>query len=218
MGERLLDRGYRLESCCPATGDALPQSLASYAGIVSFGGGMSANDGHLPFIQAELNWLPQVIAAEVPLLGICLGAQLITRALGGEVKSHEDGCVEVGYYSIQPTADGTELFGGIEPPLTFYQWHQEGFELAPEMVPLAEGGNFGIQAFGYGQRTYGLQFHPEVTQEMIDRHLDQAAHMLECPGAQSRSQILEEYKRSTSSTAQWIDRFLEIWLPTRSEA
>lgn len=227
VGDRLLARGYCLEACCPAVGDALPRSPQNYAGIISFGGGMSANDEHLPFIKAELDWLPQVMAAEVPLLGICLGAQLIARVLGGEVKPHIHGRVEIGYCSVRPTPEGLHLFDGsgygtASEPLSFYQWHREGFELVPEMTPLAEGDEFEGQAFRHGLRTYGLQFHPEATREMIDRHLDQASHMLQFPGAQPRSQILEKHDRCPHSAAQWIDRLLDVWLPprvkTRAEA
>lgn len=212
VGDRLLARGYQLEACCPAVGDELPSSPQDYAGIISFGGGMSANDEHLPFIKAELDWLPQVIAAEVPLLGICLGAQLIARVLGGEVKPHVHGRVEIGYCSVRPTPEGLHLFDGIEVE-SFYQWHREGFELVPEMTHLAEGDAFEGQAFRHGLRTYGLQFHPEATREMIDRHLDQASHMLQFPGAQPRSQILEHHDRAPHSAEQWIDRLLDVWLP-----
>ncbi len=212
VGERLLARGYRLESCCPAVGDELPQKLDRYVGIISFGGGMSANDEHLPFIRAELDWLPGVMAAEVPLLGICLGAQLIARVLGGEVKPHVHGRVEIGYCSVRPTPEGVHLFEGRDTE-AFYQWHREGFELVPEMTQLAESDEFEGQAFRHGKRTYGLQFHPEATREMIDRHLNKASHMLQFPGAQPRSEILEHHDRSPHSAEQWIDRLLDVWLP-----
>ncbi len=220
VGERLLARGYRLERCCPAVGDELPQAFEHYAGIISFGGGMSANDEHLPFIRAELDWLPGVMAAEVPLLGICLGAQLIARVLGGEVKPHVHGRVEIGYCSVRPTTEGLHLFDGLageQSPesLSFYQWHREGFELVPEMTQLAESDEFEGQAFRHGKRTYGLQFHPEATREMIDRHLDKASEMLKFPGAQPRSQILEHHDRAPHSAEQWIDRLLDLWLPPR---
>ena len=121
VGELLEVRGYRLDRRCPNVGDPLPERLEEYAATIVFGGPMSANHDHLPGIRAELAWLERVaLPAERPLLGICLGAQLMARALGARIGAHPDGLVEIGYHEVRPTADGGALF---ERPAMFYQWH-----------------------------------------------------------------------------------------------
>ena len=83
VGELLEARGYALNRRCPSLGDPLPDDLAPYAAAIVFGGPQSANDDHLPGIKAELDWLERkALPADVPLLGICLGAQMIARVLG----------------------------------------------------------------------------------------------------------------------------------------
>ena len=161
----LTQQGYEVEFRSAIDGDALPADLEPYAGVAIFGGIMGANDDHLSGIRAELDWIPGVIGAGCPLVGICLGAQLIARALGAGVDRHDDGVWEIGYYPVRPTAAGADLFSHPNP--TFYQWHQDGFGLPEGAELLARGDTFENQFFRYGTNTYGLQFHPEVTSDLI---------------------------------------------------
>ena len=86
VGALLEKRGYELHRLCPNLGCNLPEDMSDYAGVVIFGGPMSANDcGTLAGIKCELDWIPKVVEAGVPYLGLCLGAQLLTRAVGGKV-------------------------------------------------------------------------------------------------------------------------------------
>ncbi|MDY6783752.1 MAG: glutamine amidotransferase [Cyanobacteriota bacterium] len=210
IGKILRDRGRPLELCCPATGDELPRNLDQYAGIIVFGGPMSANDEHLPFIRSELDWLPEVLRAEIPFLGICLGAQLFARVLGAKVAPHPIGLAEIGYFPIHflETNLGTEL-----PPLTaVYHWHQEGFELPAATIQLAKGEVFPNQAFRYGQKAYGLQFHPEVTFSMLARWTRVASDMLSMPGAQPRSEQQRKHALYNGEVKHWLSEFLTVWL------
>ncbi|MFE4108091.1 glutamine amidotransferase-related protein [Almyronema epifaneia] len=216
VGHFLKTKGYALDMRCPALGDELPQSLEEHAAVVVFGGPMSANDDHtLPFIRQELDWIEQVLAAEKPFLGICLGAQLLTRVLGAQVRSHPQAIREIGYYPITPTAAGKEYF---QTPMHVYHWHQEGFEIPLGATLLAEGENFANQAFCYGDFAFGLQFHPEITAEMIDLWTTKAADQLQLPGAQSRQQHFELHTHHSPTVQSWLSRFLAHWLgedPTR---
>ena len=91
VGALLEKRGYELHRLCPNLGCNLPEDMWDYAGVVIFGGPMSANDcGTLAGIKCELDWIPKVVEAGVPYLGLCLGAQLLTRAVGGKVAAHPD--------------------------------------------------------------------------------------------------------------------------------
>ena len=112
----------------------------------------------MKFIQKEINWLKKVIESDIPFLGICFGAQLLAKYLGSDVKTNSTGLSEIGFYKIEPTELGEELFQFQD---TFYQFHSEGFDLPTGCELLARGDIFNNQAFRY-KNCYALQFHPEV--------------------------------------------------------
>jgi GMP synthase (glutamine-hydrolysing) len=217
VGEILTARGYELDRRCPSLGDPLPQSLEGHDGVVIFGGPMSANDDQLPGIRAELDWLPTALAAGRPVLGICLGAQLIARALGARVGPHVEGLVEIGYYQVRPTPGGRSYFDG---PTMFYQWHAESFDLPQGCVHLAESDSCRNQAFRYDDQVFGIEFHPEMTREMVDRWSSSpnGAPKLSLPGAQPREAHLEGYERYAAGSDRWLTRFLGHLLPAEDRA
>jgi GMP synthase (glutamine-hydrolysing) len=183
IGAILTEMGYRLDVRCLAVGDALPPSLEPYSAAIVFGGPMSANDDHLPFIRQELDWIPTVLATQKPYLGICLGAQLLARTLGATVAPHPDGLREIGYYPIVPTQIGRSF---LPQPMIVYQWHQEGFEVPQGAYLLAKGSTFSHQAFGY-QRAFGLQFHPEITTTMVNHWTTEGADQIASIGNRWRA-------------------------------
>jgi GMP synthase (glutamine-hydrolysing) len=207
IGQVLEELGYPLEIHCPAIGQVLPSDLDPYEGVVVFGGPMSANDGEmLPFIQDELSWIPLVLAAGKPYLGVCLGAQLLAKVLGGRVAPHASGVKEIGYSPIQPVS-GAALSG-----LTHvYHWHKEGFEIPQGATQLASGAVFPNQAFQYG-RAYGVQFHPEITRQMIDRWVAAVPDYLSQPGAQPWEEQVQQHLYYGASVEQWLREFLVQWL------
>lgn len=210
VGQILRSHGYSLDIRCPALQQKLPTTLDNHDAVVIFGGPMSANDDKtLPFIRAELEWIPLALTSGKPFLGICLGAQMLARVLGATVASHPEEVREIGYVPITPTAKGADDFDQL---LHVYHWHQEGFELPSGATLLATGKVFPNQAFRYGQSAYGVQFHPEITAEMMDRWTAVAADQLTLPGAQPRDEQLQQHQLYSSATAKWLDRFLERWL------
>jgi GMP synthase (glutamine-hydrolysing) len=210
LGDKLEARGYSLDVRCPLVGDPLPPSMDDHAGAVILGGPMSANDdGALPGLRAELDWIPIALTSCRPLLGICLGAQLLARTLGARVAPHPHGLVEIGYSEIHPTAAGGQLF---PEPLHVYHWHREGFELPADTVLLAAGERFPNQAFRYDATAFGIQFHPEVTHAMMEQWMVRAADRLTLPGAQQPNQQRNGHNRHDKSFESWLDRFLDCWL------
>jgi GMP synthase (glutamine-hydrolysing) len=209
VGEALAALGYELDVRRPALGDPLPADGAAHAGAVVFGGPMSANDDHLPFIRAELDWIPRWLDSGKPYLGICLGAQLLARTLGARVSPHPEGWHEIGFYPVRPTAEGQDLFA---PPFHAYQWHGEGFELPRGAALLAEGDKFTNQAFRVGRQAYGLQFHPEVRRATIEKWMRVAGHRLVLPGAYPRERQRLDWESFAGPVGAWLGRFLPRWL------
>lgn len=219
VGEMLTEAGCTLDRRCPNLGDPLPEpGLRGYRAAFVFGGPMSANDdGSMPGILAELRWLERSVGSGVPLVGICLGAQLIARALGAPVGPHPDGRVEMGYYDVVPTAAGEPYFPG---PTTFYQWHSETFDLPAGAHQLARSEAFEQQAFRYGSSVYGLEFHPEMTREMIERWTapENGGPKLGQPGARPRDEHIRGYDHHAACSDAWLRWFIHDRVLARDRA
>ncbi len=146
-----------------------PEDLAEIenaAGIILMGGPMSANDD-LPWIPREIAVIRQAIEGGIPVLGICLGAQLIARALGSRV--YPNAVKEIGWAPLHWTAaaHGDRLFAGLPDPETVFHWHGETFDLPAGGELLAYGDACHNQAFRAHGNVYAMQFHLEVTAEII---------------------------------------------------
>ena len=148
--------------------------LDSYAGMIVLGGPMSAND-NLDYIRRELCLIEEALSLDKPLLGICLGAQLIAKAAGATI--YRNPVKEIGWMPIYWTDASREdrLFAGLRQPETVFHWHGETFDLPRHAQWLAWSESCRHQAFRVG-RAYGLQFHLEVTTEMVSDWLSQEAN------------------------------------------
>ena len=200
--------GYDCVICRHACGDPLPETLEDYAGAVIFGGPMSANDDNLDFIRNELDWLDVPLRENKPFLGICLGAQLLARHLGAVVEPHPDSLFEVGYYPVRATEAGKKIFKECQ---YFYQWHGEGFSLPRGAELLARGDCFANQAYRYN-KAYGIQFHAEVTREMMIVWSRMAAHRMVLAGAQARDAHYAGNALYDDGIEQWMRGFFAHWL------
>lgn len=165
---------------------------------------MSANDcQRLDGIRDEIDFTKRVLDADVPYLGLCLGGQILARAIGGTVEPHPDRHVEIGFTEVQPTAVAEDE-GLFEHSTHFYQWHREGFDVPAGATLLAEGTNsFPNQAFRYGERAYGLQFHPEITIEMIHRWNMGGGHRLGAPGGQPKRAQVKGWELFNDGVRRW---------------
>jgi len=208
VGQVLAARGYRLDIRRPRFGDPLPETMEDHAAAVIFGGPMSANDPD-DFIKREIDWISVALAAEKPFLGVCLGAQMMALNLGGAVRAHPEGLVEIGYYPLTPTAEGRAL---MDWPGHVYQWHREGFTLPRGAVNLAVSPDYPVQAMRYGKAAYGIQFHPELTLAMMYRWTTKGAERLGLPGAQGRKAHFEGRAIYDPALVAWLEAFTDLWL------
>lgn len=208
--QRIAARGYEIEWRSPGKGEVLPAAEEDYAAVVVYGGAESANDdGEKPYIRQELDWIETWLATGKPFLGLCLGGQMLARALGAEVRRHPEGLFEIGYVPISSTEVGNGFIEGLSH---VYHWHHEGFEVPESCELLVAGPTFPNQAFRYRDNVYALQFHPEVPVPVMTRWMTSAAHMLEEPGAHPPERQLADAELYDAPLAAWLDRFLDDWL------
>lgn len=151
----------------PYTGGKLP-NVGEVSSLIVMGGAMGANDDHRhPFLGDLKNLIRTVVAARIPYLGICLGGQLLAAALGAKVVSNR--WKELGTLNVSLTEEGKTdpLFAGIPYVLSTFQWHHDSFDIPEDGVLLATSPACHHQAFRVGDSAWGLQFHPEMTEEII---------------------------------------------------
>ena len=209
IGQALDCLGRPVEICRSGAGEPLPETLDGHSGVVVFGGPMSANDDHLPFIRHEMDLIGKALDCGTPFLGVCLGGQLLARVLGAKVGPHPDGWNEIGFYDLHPEGEGETLFASQS---TFFQWHGEGFALPAGATRLARSTYFENQCFRYGDTAIGIQFHPEMTEKMIALWGQEAEHCLVRPGAQSRQEHRRLMAEHHAGVGRWLHGFLQDWL------
>ncbi len=163
------EAGIKFEVVDLHRGGSLPP-LHRFQAVISLGGPMSVyeEEAH-PFLRGEDTYIRQVLALGVPFLGVCLGGQLLTKAVGGVVT--RNGVKEIGWHTVEldPQGQRDPLFTGLPETLTVFQWHGDTFSIPKGAVRLARSPACENQAFrfGFGGVAYALQFHLEVTPAMI---------------------------------------------------
>ncbi len=167
VADELRRQGLESRLIALHNGEALPE-LSACSALIVLGGSMGAADDRRHPVLAELRRImARAVAEDVPCLGICLGAQLLSLALGGELHSGRDG--EKGTYSITLTDEGRgdRLFQGVGQSFISFQWHDDSFSIPPGGTRLAFTGTCHNQAFRVGRRAWGVQFHPEVNRDLV---------------------------------------------------
>ena len=153
-------------------GEKLPSDFDETGALVVLGGPMNVyEEKQYPFLKEEELLIRKALIEEVPVLGICLGAQFLAKTCGARVKKapHK----EIGWYKVEKTGDGKKdaLFTTGPDRIQVFQWHEDTFDVPEGAILLAEGKDCKNQAFRVGQNAYGLQFHIEVTEDMIQNWL-----------------------------------------------
>ena len=208
---------YKTTICCPMLGDQLPEFIEGhpqgYKGSIIFGGPMMVSDADsMDFLAAEMSWIETHLASTTPILGVCLGAQMIAHVLGARIWNDPNGIREIGYHTINSTIAGRYIF---PQSLKVYQWHSEGFDLPFSAELLATSNSiFRNQAFRYGKKVYALQFHPEMTETTMERWItsETGAPQLQLPGAQNAAEQRKQAIANNNEMLKWLKSFLAEWL------
>lgn len=168
IADYLEDNNIAYEVIDIFNGGALPDSLSNVSSVITLGGPMNVyEEDKYPFLKDENEFLKDVIERDIPTLGFCLGAQLIAKAKGAVVKKAPE--KEIGWFKISLNNDGLNgpLFQGFSREVEVFQWHGDMFEIPDGAVALAKSDVCPNQAFRIGKNVYGLQFHVEVTGDMV---------------------------------------------------
>jgi len=153
LGDWAADRALAVHTVALHAGEPLPADISGYTAAVSLGSGHAAYDDTVPWLAAELSFLDRLLAAEVPVFGICFGAQALARVLGARL--YRLSAPEIGWARV--TARCPAL-----PEGPWLSWHYDGFDLPAGAAELGAN-EVSLQAFSLGPHT-GVQFHPEATQ------------------------------------------------------
>lgn len=193
--------------------------LDRYEALIVLGGPMNADQiASHPNLITEVDILREAVARDMSVLGICLGAQLLAKALGGDVA--RNAVREIGWCDVQVTEAGRcdPVLSAFAPTQEVFQWHEDGMTVPPEVEVLASSPASPVQAFRHGEHVYGFQFHLEVNRPLIERWLTVPAHAATLEEEKGRVDPDAIRRRTDTSIGplealsretfrRWIDRF-----------
>ena len=198
-------------------GDAVPRDARKYSGLVFMGGPMSVNDD-LPWIAPALELVRDAVRKDVPLLGHCLGGQLISKALGGVVKANPVKEIGWGEVRVADNEVARHWMGdsGSDEPQRFesFHWHGETFSIPPGGTRVMESALCANQAFALGKH-FAMQCHVEMTRELIESWLasgaGEIAEAAASPGVQDPAEIRREMEARVARLNEVASRIYDRW-------
>ena len=218
LAATLRDYGHRLRILELHHGHRVPPDLDDVHGIISCGGPQSANDS-TDFLIEEMSVLRAAHERAIPLVGLCLGCQLLAKALGGEVSrlgqdspgSNAARTIELGWLPVSLTDAGRDdiLHQGIPWTSMQFHWHREQVAEAPDGAKiLARSERCPVQAWSHGLRTYGFQYHPEIVPSDIERWMTDEPAALVKAGT-TREELRLQISRHFDDMARVSSRLFE---------
>ena len=208
--QRALARGYEV-TVFETPVSRLPDDPTDFDAIMVFGGAVHPDqDAEHPWLSDETTFLSKVLASGTPLLGVCLGAQLIARAAGSWIGPGEIG--EVGWHEVGLTQAGIAdpVVGAAFPPhFEAFQWHYYTWEL-PKGAELLAVNGAARQAYRLGASTWAVQFHPEVNETMLDHWFTIGAPELPMPQDVIRAETAQKLPDWVAQGRQLVDAFLDV--------
>ncbi len=172
LGDLLKNDGFEITSV-NAKNEELPKK--DFSLVVILGAPESANDD-LPYLLAEQQLIKDCVEKNIPVLGICLGSQLIAKTFGSKI--YRGPKKEIGFYNDLKIFNDSTLFSGFKNPFTVFHWHADTFDLPENAIRLVSSEHYPNQAFQY-KSAVGLQFHLEVNEDMVNLWLDNTEEKLQ---------------------------------------
>lgn len=179
FGDVMQSHGVGLEVLHPYRGESIPDTINGFAGLVLGGGAQSAYEqDKYPYLARECDLIREAAALGRPVLGLCLGSQLMAQALGAEVRRGPQR--EIGFFDVtlEPISDYDPVWNGLPRTFVTTHWHGDVFDIPPGGMRLASSAMTPNQLFRYGHALYGLQFHLEMTPEVLDEMVEDSADYL----------------------------------------
>lgn len=211
LGRALEDAGASLETFWGHKGEQVPAGV-SHDALIILGGAMNAaDDERCPYFPDLLSAIRDYDAAAKPVLGICLGAQLIARAYGAELQL--GGALEFAYHGIVPTDETIQdpVLFLLDRELPLFQWHTDHYQLPAGATRLATNDNYPNQAFRIGQMTYGCQFHFEADRPLIEHWISTHSDMYDlAPGF--NEWLPGQFEAHEAGSVRFCQGFAERWL------
>ncbi|MGB0823310.1 MAG: glutamine amidotransferase-related protein [Alphaproteobacteria bacterium] len=205
-------RGYPTIWVRPFMGQPLPSpDPETFSGAVFYGGPQLLTEIDAdPFLQDEINWVRAFVEGGGRYLGLCLGGQILAKAFGGDVYDHKDDVHERGYYRLDPTPAGVEAGLFSKNSMQVYHWHRQGIQLPDGVRSFAASEHFPNQAFKITDIALGTQFHPEITDAMIETWTTLAEpDPAPIPGARCRSSHRRDFAEHHSEVQLWAKAMLD---------
>jgi len=208
LGELLSSDGFDITSI-NAKHEIIPNKKFSL--VVILGAPESANDD-LPYLRAEQQLIKNSVEKNIPVLGICLGSQLIAKTFGAKIYSGPK--KEIGFYNDLKISSNSTFFSGFQNPFTVFHWHGDTFDLPQGALRLASSEHYPNQAFQY-KSAIGLQFHLEVNEEMVNLWLDNTKEKLQkisyINPQEIRSEINENISIVKSNMKNFYNNFKSVF-------
>ncbi len=212
LADFLQNHGIPYTLVCVDTGSSVPEHIDAISGLVFMGGYMSVNDP-LEWIRRETSLIREAMEADIPVLGHCLGGQLVAASLGASITANP--VREFGWHPVSVTDNivAENWFGPDIKTFECFHWHSERFDVPDGAVPLLSSQHCDNQAFAIG-KTLAMQCHIEMTTDMIHTWLDRFSdQLIECSDSiQSPSEMLENVEERVQMLNRMADRVYENWI------
>jgi GMP synthase (glutamine-hydrolysing) len=213
LGESLVQRGAELSIWQAWSSEQEIPEEPDYSSVIILGGSMNAcEDDKFPHLSQIVQLIRQFHAADKPVMGVCLGAQLIARTFGARV--HSLNRPEIGYSPLEVVVEDApeDWLRTCPPDLHCMQWHSDTFDLPEQATLLMTNGSCRNQAFRIGSKIYGFQFHPEVTPDIVMSWLVMNTAQIETHYPNLEQQFRQQIQRYAKQSAQFADEVGAFWM------